>query len=594
MALEMTLEGIAAFLTTGGTAEQVMTEALARIAACPDPAVWIALRPREDLLAEARAQDARADQNLPLRGVPFAVKDNIDVAGLPTTAACPAFAYDPVEDAPVVARLRAAGAIVLGKTNLDQFATGLVGVRSPHGAPRSVFDDRYVSGGSSSGSAVAVARGLAAFALGTDTAGSGRVPAAFNNIVGIKPTKGLLSTRGVVPACRSLDCVTVFAASCGEGSAVRRIAQGFDAADPFSRAQTAHILPLTGLRVGVPAPADREFYGDIRAAALYERALAGIAELGAELVEIDFVPFRDSAKLLYGGPWVAERFAALEDFLARHADAFDPTVRTIVEGAGGHSAVDAFRGQYALAALKQRTDVQWRKMDLLLLPTAPTTYTVEAVQANPIRLNANLGHYTNFVNLLDCCAAAVPAGFTPAGLPFGVTLVAPAFADDDLAMAADRLHRHLNPSHGMDKAPLPAEVQAPIQDGKILLAVVGAHLTGHPLNWQLTDRHAQLVARTKSAANYRLYALKNTTPPKPGLVFDPAFAGSGIEVEVWSLDAAAFGTFTAEVPAPLAIGTLTLADGTAVKGFVCEPAGLEGATDISEYGGWRTYLRGHS
>ncbi|CAA7616641.1 allophanate hydrolase [Magnetospirillum sp. UT-4] len=576
--MDMTLEAIRA----AGDAAAVIELAYARIESCPDPAVWISLRPKAEVLAEL----AGLDPALPLYGVPFAVKDNIDVAGLPTTAACPAFAYTPAADAPAVARLRAAGAVVLGKTNLDQFATGLVGVRSPHGAPRCVFDDRYVSGGSSSGSAVAVARGQVAFALGTDTAGSGRVPAAFNNIVGIKPTKGLLSTSGVVPACRSLDCVTVFAASAGEGAAVRRIAQGFDATDPFSRAEPPRPLPLAGLRVGVPQAAERAFYGDAEAAALYARA---VESLGAALVEIDFAPFREAAILLYGGPWVAERLAALEDFLASNADDFDPTVRKIVEGAGGHSAVDAFRGRYALAALKQRTDAQWRKMDVLLLPTAPTIHKVADVQADPIRLNSQLGHYTNFVNLLDCCAVAVPAGFRADGLPFGVTLVAPAFADDDLARVADNLHRRLEPSFGAARAALPEAAEA-AGDGLIRLAVVGAHLEGQPLHGQLTERGAQLVARTRTTPDYRLYALAGTTPPKPGLVHTPGFAGPGIEVEVYAMEAAAFGTFTAAVPPPLAIGSVRLAEGTLVKGFVCEPAGLDGATDITAYGGWRAFL----
>ena len=576
--MDMTLEAI----RSAGDARAVIEAAYARIEDCPDKAVWIALRPKQEVLDELE----RLDPALPLRGVPFAVKDNIDVAGLPTTAACPAFSYMPEKDAEVVARLRAAGAIVLGKTNLDQFATGLVGTRSPYGAPRSVFHADYVSGGSSSGSAVAVARGQVAFALGTDTAGSGRVPAAFNNVVGIKPTRGLLSTSGLVPACRSLDCVTIFAASAGEGALLRRVAEGVDPDDPFSRDATRRRLPLSGLRVGVLPPSEREFHGDRGAAALYARA---VENCGAKTVEIDFAPFREAAALLYGGPWVAERLAALEVFLATNATNFDPTVRAIVEGAAGHSAVDAFRGQYALEALRRRAAAEWARMDVLLLPTAPTIHKVADVMADPIGLNSQLGRYTNFVNLLDCSAVAVPAGFTPAGLPFGVTLVAPAFCDDDLALAAESLHRRLSPDFGAARTPLPAAPEC-ADDGLIRLAVVGAHLQGQPLHHQLTERGARLVARTRTAADYRLHALANTTPPKPGLARSPGFVGDGIEIEVYALDAEAFGSFTALVPPPLAIGTVTLADGTSVKGFVCEPSGLDGARDITGFGGWRSYL----
>ena len=569
----------------------VVEEVYRRIDACPDPAVWIGLRPRGDVLAEAGALAARRGEGLPLWGVPFAVKDNIDVAGLDTTAACLPFAYRPAADSPVVARLRAAGALVIGKTNLDQFATGLVGARSPHGAPRCVFDDAYVSGGSSSGSAVAVARGIVAFSLGTDTAGSGRVPAAFNHIVGVKPTKGLLSTSGVVPACRSLDCVSVFAAGTADADLVRRVAQGFDPADPYSRAPRTRPLPADGPVLGVLAEEDREFFGDAAAADAYRRAVAAAEALGWRTVPFGYAPFREAARLLYGGPWVAERLAALQDVLARHADAFDPTVRAIVEGAGGHSAVDAFRGQYALAALARETEAVWAAADVLLLPTAPTICTVDAVRADPIRLNANLGHYTNFVNLLDGCAVAVPAGFKPDGLPFGVTVVAPAFADDDLAVIADRLHRALDPTSGLGRAALPDAVPAGAAGhGLIPLAVVGAHLAGQPLHHQLADRDARLLARTRTAASYRLYALAGTVPAKPGLVYDPAFSGAGIAVEVWGLTPAAFGGFVAEVPAPMAIGTLTLADGTLVKGFLCEPAALAGAEEITGYGGWLSYL----
>jgi len=573
MSFDMTVENISAFLTRGGRAEQVAAMAYDRIEAYADPAVWITLRSRAEVLAEARAQDDQGGALLPLQGVPFAVKDNIDVAGLPTSAACPEFTYLPAEDSPSVARLRAAGAIVMGKANLDQFATGLVGTRSPHGAPRSVFDADYISGGSSSGSAVAVAAGLVAFSLGTDT----------------KPTKGLLSTRGVVPACRSLDCVTIFAASAGEGTLLRHIAQGFDAADIYSRPSQSRRLPGTGLRIGVPFSDQREFYGNSAYDRLYARAMAEARDLGYEIVDIDFAPFRDAAKLLYGGPWVAERLAALEGHLDHYPGSFDPTVRQIVEGARGITAVDAFRGQYELARLKQLADAQWARVDVLMLPTAPTIHKVEAVMADPIKLNAQLGHYTNFVNLLDCCAIAVPAGFTEANLPFGVTLVGPAFSDDDLAIAADRLHRGLEPGFGGLRRPLPSQIK-PEPDRNIALAVVGAHLSGQPLHGQLVERDARLLARTRTASHYRLFALANTTPAKPGLVADPDFSGDGIEVEVWAMDTGSFGDFTASVPRPLAIGSVELMDGSVVKGFVCEPAALKGAQDITAYGGWRGYL----
>lgn len=548
-----------------------------------DPAVWVALVPEEQALAAARALEAAGPLGKPLYGVPFAVKDNIDTVGLPTTAACPAYAYQPAEDAPVVARLKAAGAILVGRTNMDQFATGLVGTRSPHGAPRCVVDRDYISGGSSSGSAVAVAAGLVAFALGTDTAGSGRVPAAFNTIVGIKPTRGLLSTRGVVPACASLDCVTVFARTVGDGDRVRRVAQGFDPADPWSR--TARPVPLSPCpRIGVLAPADRDFAGDHAAAALYAAAIDRARDLGWDVVEIDYAPFREAAALLYAGPWVAEREAAVGDVIRAKASDCDPTVAGIVLGGDRYSARDAFDGIARLKALRRRAEGQWETMDALLLPTAPTQYRVADVVADPIRLNATLGLYTNFVNLFDLAAVAVPAGARPpggekGGLPFGVTLIGPAFSDDALAGLGDALHR------SCDDAGPPVRGH----DGTVHLAVVGAHLRGQPLSHQLSDRGAAFLRTDRTAPDYRLYALAGAAPAKPGLVRVPGYQGPGLEVEVWALSHAAFGAVTEEVPPPLAIGTVTLADGARVKGFVCEPAGLDGAEEITRYGGWRAW-----
>lgn len=586
----ITIESVRRDYAGGRAPADVVDEVFARIAASPDPAVWIALRDRDEVRREAAALAEADRERLPLWGVPFAVKDNIDVAGLDTTAACRPFAYRPAADATAVGRLRAAGALVIGKTNLDQFATGLVGVRSPYGIPRCVFDAAHVSGGSSSGSAVAVARGQVAFALGTDTAGSGRVPAAFNHLVGVKPTRGLIGTGGVVPACRSLDVVSVFAASCAEADLVRRVAQGADPRDAYSRSARRQPLPRAGLVVGVLAERDRDFDGDEAAAALYTRAVAATTGLGWQAREIDYAPFRETAALLYDGPWLAERYAAIGDALARHGDAVDATVRRLVEPGARLTAVEAFRGLHRRAELAARAAAQWAAVDALLLPTAPTLPRVDAVLADPIRLNATLGRYTNFVNLLDCCAVAVPAGFRPGGLPFGVTVIAPAFADDDLALIADRLHRALEPTWGLARAPLPGARPAGGGADAVRLAVVGAHLAGLPLNHQLTERGARLVARTRTAGIYRLYALAGTVPPKPGLVRDPDAAGAGIEVEVWELSVAAFGSFVAEVPPPLTIGTVVLADGASVKGFLCETAAIAGAEDITACGGWRAYL----
>ena len=587
MRFEMTIAGIAAFLAQGGTVEQVVRETYRRIAECPDPAIWISLRPQEDVLAAARELDRSASPRRPLHGVPFAIKDNIDLAGLQTTAACPDFAYEPQHDAPVVARLRSEGALAIGKTNMDQFAMGLVGTRSPYGAPHCVFNRDYISGGSSSGSAVAVARGLAAFSLGTDTAGSGRVPAAFNNIVGMKPTLGALSSRGVTPACRSLDCVSIFAVSCEEAMKILEIASAYDDDDPFSRVARPRRLSEVP-KVGVVPPDQQEFYADEAMKACYRRALDRAAELGWETVEIDFSPFAEAARALYGGPRVAERLAALETSLTAFADRFDPAVREIAESGRSYSAADAFRAGYELADLKRRAEREWRKVDVLMLPTTPSIYRIADVMADPIRLNARLGHYTNFVNLLDCAAVAVPAGFSPLGLPFGVSIVGPAWSDADLARYADQLHRHLSPNYGLHLTALPKTAPKP-GDGQVLLAVVGAHLRDQPLHWQLADRNARFVGRACTNAHYRLYAL-DTAPPKPGLVRDPDFIGGGIEVEIFSLDFEAFGSFVAEVPPPLAIGNVSLEDGSNVKGFVCESAALSNACEITGYGGWRAYL----
>ena len=567
-----------------------------RIDAYDDPAVWIHRLSRDELLAHARRVEERGLAAQPLFGVPFAIKDNIDLAGVPTTAGCPDYTYAPVTSAFVVQRLIDAGAIPIGKTNLDQFATGLVGVRSPYGVPRNPFHPEMIPGGSSSGSAVAVAAGLVAFSLGTDTAGSGRVPAAFNNLVGLKPTKGALSTGGVVPACRSLDCVSIFALTVEDATAVAAVAGGFDAADPFSRSSPvansgASAVP-GNFRFGVPAASQLEWFGDKESPRCFDEAIGALEKLVGVRVEIDFAPFRDAARLLYEGPWVAERWSAIRGFHAKKAAAIFPVTRQIIEGGARPLAVDAFEAGYKLAALRRSAEVVLRSVDLLVLPTAPTIYTRAQVAADPIALNSRLGTYTNFANLLDLAALAVPTGFRGDGLPFGVTLFGPAWSDARLAALGGALHRASVRTGGATGLAFPAAPEAPAPAaGEVLVAVVGAHLTGQPLNGQLIALRARLVRTTRTGDAYRLFALAGTVPPKPGLVRGKAGSGAAIEVEVWSMTAEALGGFVAAIPPPLGIGTLQLADGSSVKGFICEPAALEGAKDITAHGGWRAFLR---
>ena len=568
---------------------EVVDGVLARIAGRGDDRTWIHLAPRAALAARADELERRGPGGLALYGIPFAVKDNIDIAGMPTTAACPEFAYTPAESSPVVQALLDAGAIAIGKTNLDQFATGLVGTRSPYGACANTFDTRYVSGGSSSGSAVAVAAGLAGFALGTDTAGSGRVPAAFNNIVGLKPTRGLLSTRGMVPACRSLDCASVFALTAEDAAAVLRIACGFDALDPWSRRAGAAALPdtIADCRIGVPRASQLEFFGNRDAERLFAGAIGTLERLGARRVEIDLEPFLEAARLLYGGPWVAERYLAIRDFFDRRPEALFPVTREIVAGAAKYSAADAFAAEYRLQEIRRAVEPVWRGIDLLATPTAGTIYTIAEVTADPIRLNTNLGYYTNFMNLLDLAAIAVPAGFQANGLPFGITLAAPAFADEGLCRLGGVVHRALVGTMGATKMPLPAPAAAAaVASGLVRIAVCGAHMSGLPLNHQLTDRGARLVRTCRTAPHYRLYALAGFTPARPGMVRSEG-NGAAIEVEVWAVPAAAVGSFVDGIPPPLGIGTVELEDGEQVRGFVCEGYAVAGARDVSALGSWR-------
>lgn len=588
----------AAYLCGAVTPEQVMAESLRRIGSDTNRA-WIHVEPAEALSLRVAALTNRDPATLPLYGIPFAVKDNIDLAGVPTTAGCPDFAYVPKESSFVVQRLIDAGAIPIGKTNLDQFATGLNGTRSPYGACRNAFDLDRVSGGSSSGSAVSVALGQVSFSLGTDTAGSGRVPAAFNNLVGFKPSLGLLSVRGVVPACRTLDTISVFALTAEDAHRVFGVAQAFDPADAYARPAEPHGFDFgraATFRLGVPRVQQREFFGDSEYAEAFDRALALARSLGAVLVEIDFEPFLEAARLLYGGPWIAERYLAIRAFIEAKPQALFPVTREITIGGSTPLASEAFAAQYRLRELKRICDAVWSQADAVITPSAPTHPTIDAMLAEPIQRNTELGLYTNFMNLLDYAAVAVPAGFTRVGLPFGVTLFAPAQQDVPLLHAAARWQRALQgraAKMGAIGATLPtAEAFPPaVPSGQVRVAVCGAHLEGQPLNVQLMQRGARLVARTRTAPEYRFYALTGAPPLRPGLVWvgeDPS--GSAIEVEVWELPVRHFGSFVADIPPPLGIGTTVLADGTRVPGFICEPAGLQGAQDITHFGGWRSYL----
>ncbi len=591
-------------------AASVLLDLAAQIAATPGDTAWLlrfdeaTLRTQLDDLAHRFAASGCDWPRFQLYGIAFAIKDNIDFAGQPTTAGCPEFAYTPLRHATVVQRLLDAGAICVGKTNLDQFATGLNGTRSPYGAVPNTFNPAYVSGGSSSGSASVVARGLVSFALGTDTAGSGRVPAGFNNIVGLKPTKGALSTHGVVPACRSLDCVSILALTSGDARAVYEAAAGFDAADIYSRepgAQAA-VLPAA-LRVGIPE--QPEFCGDAETERAFNAAVARAAALGATITRFDLTPFLEVARLLYDGPWVAERHAAIDALFDARPEVIHPVVRGVIAKAKQFDATATFKAMYRLEALRRVTEPVWRGIDVMLVPTSPTIYTIEQMLADPVQKNSDFGIYTNFVNLLDYAAIALPAAMRGDGLPSGVTLIAPAWSDRALCEFGARWQAHTRLPMGAtgvpfhDEGPKIGSSSHSPGTGLIRLAVAGAHLSGMPLNHQLTLRGARLVTTTHTSSAYRLYALPGTVPPKPGLArvastttggTSQARTGTPIAMELWDMPLNRFGEFVAEIPAPLGIGTVELDNGEWVKGFICEPCGLEGAQDISAFGGWKNFL----
>lgn len=579
------LPSLRAAYANGASPESVITTVYERIAAWNDPAVFIHLRPLAEVLAEAQRLGT-GPRDLPLFGVPFAIKDNIDLANCPTTAGCPSYAYLPERSATVVQRLQAAGAIVIGKTNLDQFATGLVGTRSPYGTPRNPFSNAHVPGGSSAGSACAVAAGLVTFALGTDTAGSGRVPAAFQNIVGLKPTRGWLSTRGVVPAARTCDCVSVFALSVADATVIAEIAGAFDAEDPYSRPLPS-VPTNPAPRIGVLST-DQQDFDHPEDAQCYVDTISRLRKLGYEVRTIDAAPLTAAASLLYGGAFVAERTHAVGYFLNPQPSDADPQVATIILGGQTATAVALVADQHRLRGYARAAEALWGEVDALCLPTTPGIATCAEVAAEPLARNKRLGTYTNWMNLLDCCGLALPAGFRRDGLPVGVTLAAPAGHDRLLARIGERLHHALGGTCGATTLRVPPPTLTD-DDARLRLVVVGAHLSGQPLNAQLLALGATLECTTTTAPVYRLYALTGTTPPKPGLL-RVANDGAAITCEIWRLEPAAFACFVAAIPAPLAIGRIALANGDEASGFLCEAFATAGARDITASGGWRAWL----
>ncbi|ODB98317.1 allophanate hydrolase [Candidatus Thiodiazotropha endoloripes] len=594
---EMTISALRrAYLSGSLTPEQVMQTIRKRASEYEEYNIWIHLLSEAE---QAHYLDRLQQLDLarfPLWGIPFAIKDNIDLNEIPTTAACIEFAYTPTASATVVERLIAAGAIPVGKANLDQFATGLNGTRSPWGACRNAFKPDYISGGSSSGSAVSVALGLASFSLGTDTAGSGRVPACFNNLIGLKPSRGLLSTKGLVPACRSLDCITLFACDTDDANLVLSVAEAYDADDEYSRNnpfqnQKRHYGERQGpLKIGVIPGQQLNFFGDQAYQQAYRDTLKQLETDGIEFIEIDYQPFAEAARLLYEGPWVAERYLATQPLIDDNPQALFPVVREIIEPGKALQAGSLFEAQYRLSGLKAICNRQLAAVDCLLTPTAGTCFTIEQMLEEPILRNSQLGYYTNFMNLLDLASVAVPTQMTTSGLPFGITLVGDAFTDRALLSIAKRIHRQFELKIGASQYELQSTAQPSVADyNKIDVVVCGAHLQGLPLNWQLTERGATLKAKTKTAPIYRMYALPGGPPARPGLILDEA-AGGAIEVEVWSMPQSQFGGFVAAIPSPLAIGKLKLADGTQASGFICESYAITGAEEITGYGGWKAYL----
>ena len=579
------------------TPKKVVENIIQRSEQFADHEIWIHQLSLAEIQPYLDDLESKSIDDLPLYGIPFAIKDNIDLADIPTTAACPAFANTPDKSAFVVQQLINAGAIPIGKTNMDQFATGLVGVRSPEpwGSCKNSFNKEYISGGSSAGSSVSVALGLVSFSLGTDTAGSGRVPASFNNLVGLKPSIGLLSMTGVLPACRSLDCVSIFALTTDDANKVLEQAAVYDSEDQYARKisfdnnNRQYGLPDTRFTFAVPKPEQLEFFANESAQTLFNGSVKKMESLGGVKEEIDFTIFIQAAKLLYEGPWVAERYVAIEELISQQPDKLLPVIKTIIGGAEGKLATDAFKAEYQMQVYRARAKQILAQVDFLMTPTAGTIYTIDEVNADPIKLNSNLGFYTNFMNLLDCACVAVPAGFLDNGLPWGISLVSTAMQDRKLLSYANKWQQYNKLMPGNLDMPLPASDAVAINfSDTIPIIVCGAHLEGLALNWQLTERGAQLQEKTTSAKSYRMFVIEGALK-RPGMIRDDK-ADNIIDIEIWQIPKSEFGSFVAAIPAPLGIGKVETSDGRWLPGFICEGYATEGARDISHLGGWRQYL----
>ena len=600
MNFSLTISNIHSLYRSGAINPKALIDQLRTIIENDEHNAWIYALSKEEHKKYLSALEYKTPDELPLYGIPFAIKDNIDLATIPTTAACEAFSYIPDDSAFIVRILIEAGAIPMGKTNMDQFATGLVGTRSPApwGPCKNAFNDQYISGGSSSGSAVATALGQVCFALGTDTAGSGRVPAMLNNLIGLKPSRGALSMSGVVPACRTLDCPSIFALSASDANRVFNVLARYDEQDPYSRHNPFSNSPrFTGIpaaqpRIAIPFKDNLEFFGDAQAEHAFSHAVALWQSLGAEIHRVDISPLLNAARLLYEGTWVTERYVALQDFMENSAAVMHPVVRDIVTAGANKKASDAYSNEYLMQAYRREAELLLDNVDFLLTPTAPRTYTIEQVLEDPVALNSNMGYYTNYMNLLDLCGVALPAGKLDGQQQFGTTMVAGKFQEQKLLAYAKKWQHSTEfggrlgaTGHALDETDESIVAYSEFID----VAVCGAHLNGMPLNWQLRERGALLKRKTLSASSYRLYALAGGPPYRPAMVQDNN-NGSAIELEVWSVPAENFGSFVSGIPSPLGIGKVQLVDGSLVTGFICEHNGIAEAQEITAYGGWRSFV----